>query len=163
LSYNPETITIRLKRKYVWLTLGVLMVLLAASPIIALYAPVSSSAPGASSSGPSGGGSSSGSSGPAPNCPNPCTVLIQNSVFGGNSVVLVGGQPTIIVAKGTIIYWKNADDTSHTSTSTSTPALWNTGTLTPGQTSKGITFNNDGIFPYMCLIHPMSGQVIVVG
>lgn len=144
---GPGTVTVTFKLKYLWLVVGIVMLLLAVSPIVYLY-----TAPSAQSQTPTpsnGGGGSSA----AVNCPNPCTITIKNSVFGT-------GQ-TVVISKGTTVVWKNADDTTHTSTSTS--GIWDTGILSPGQSSKPVTFNTDGNFPYICQVHPMQGLIQVVG
>ncbi|HZW55130.1 MAG TPA: hypothetical protein VFF30_02480 [Nitrososphaerales archaeon] len=143
---GPATVTVTFKLKYLWLVVGIIMLLLAVSPIVYLYtAPSAQSTPT-----PSGGG---GGSTAAVNCPNPCTITIKNSVFGT-------GQ-TVVISKGTTVVWKNADDTTHTSTSTS--GIWDTGILSPGQSSKPVTFSSDGNFPYICQVHPMQGLIQVVG
>ena len=149
----PGTITVTFRVKYLWLLIGVIMLLLATSPIVYLYT-TPTSASGGSLGGPSSGGGS-GSSTASVNCANPCTIVIKNSVFGN-------GQ-TVIVAKGTTVIWKNVDDTTHTSTSSSNPPLWDTGILSPGTSSKPVTFSNDGTFPYFCQVHPMQGEIQVVG
>lgn len=147
---KPSTVTVTFKLKYLWLLVAIVLVVLACSPIVYLYtAPSGSSTPT-----PSGGGSSSGGGSTASvNCPNPCKIIIKNSQFGN-------GQP-VIVAKGTTVTWVNQDDTTHTSTSTTN--VWDTGILAPGASSKPVTFNSDGNFPYFCQVHPMQGLIEVVG
>jgi plastocyanin len=143
-SPKSGTVTVTFKLKYLWLVVGVAMLLLAMSPIVYLYT--------------NNGSSSSGGSGAAPppstppNCPSNCQVIIQNSQFGN-------GQPVIVKA-GSTITWVNRDDTTHTSTSNSN--LWNTGILAPGASSKPVTFSTPGTYPYFCEVHPMNGVVIVV-
>ena len=143
--------TVTFKLKYLWLVVGIAMLLLAASPIVYLYAP---HAPASSSSGGGGApsGSGGGSGGPPVNCANPCIITIKNSQFGN-------GQPTVIKA-GTTVTWKNADDTTHTSTSNN--GVWDTGIIAPGASSKPVTFSTAGTFPYFCQVHPMTGEIIVV-
>ena len=142
---GPRTVSITFKVKYLWLVLGVLLALLALTPIVASYYP----APTAGASG--GGGASSGAT---PNCSNPCTIVIQNSQFGT-------GAP-VIVKVGTVVTWKNSDTTDHTSTSNvGVSPAWNTGILIPGK-SAAVTFSTVGTFPYHCNIHPMTGEIIVV-
>jgi hypothetical protein len=145
-SGKVETVNVKFKTKFLWLTIGILLVLLAISPVVASYLP--SSGPSTPSSAPAGGG---GSSGPAVNCNNPCTIVIANSLFGTT-------QPTVVKA-GTAITWINKDGTQHTTTSNT--GLWDSGVLGTGQ-SFTFTFNNPGTFPYHCNIHPMTGTVVVV-
>ena len=145
-TQGPQTVSFTFKVKYLWLVLGLLLALLALTPIVASYYPASSVTPAAPSSGT------------APNCGNPCIVVIENSVFNEPN----GGAP-VIVKSGTQIIWKNADSTDHTSTSNvGVSPAWNTGILVPGKSSAPITFSTVGTFPYHCEIHPMTGEVIVV-
>jgi hypothetical protein len=148
-SGGPKTVTLTFKVKYLWLVLGILLAILAITPIVASYYPATTTTPG-------GGGGGGG--GGTPNCNSPCTIVIQNSEFNAPN----GGAP-IIVKVGTQVIWKNSDSTDHTSTSNVgvTPA-WNTGILSPGQSSAPVTFSTPGTFPYHCNIHPMTGEIIVV-
>jgi hypothetical protein len=143
---KSETVTLTFKTKYLWLALGLVLALIAVSPVVYSALPASTSTPSAPSSG------SSGSSGPTPNCGNPCVIVIQNSLFGTV-------QP-IIVKSGTVVTWDNKDDTQHTTTS-DTPGLWDSGILSPGK-SYSVTFNNTGTFTYHCNVHPMTGTIVVV-
>ncbi len=67
---------------------------------------------------------------------------------------------TLTIAKGTTVVWNNTSVSTHTSTSNTN--VWNTGDITPG-TSKTITFDSTGTFPYHCIHHPtlMTGTIIV--
>jgi plastocyanin len=142
----PQSITIR--TKYLWATLATLMVLFTVAPVAAYYfTPAQGAVPVVS---PSAGG---GGNAPAVNCQNPCRVVIKNSVFGN-------GQ-TVIVSKGTQVIWVNADDTTHTSTSDS--GIWDTGIIPVGTSAAPVAFNKDGVFPYFCNVHPMTGVIEVGG
>lgn len=145
---KSSTVTVTFKLKYLWLLVGIIMVLIATSPIVYLYTAPSGSSVPATPTGPSGGSSTA-----SVNCPNPCKIIIKNSQFGN-------GQ-TIIIAKGTTVQWVNQDDTTHTATSTTN--VWDTGILAPGTSSKPVTFSSDGNFPYFCQVHPMQGLIQVVG
>ena len=75
--------------------------------------------------------------------------------------------PTLTVAKGTTVTWKNGDSTIHTVTSGSaegneTGSLFDSGILAMGKTFQW-TFSNAGTFDYYCTLHPqyMKGQVVV--
>jgi hypothetical protein len=152
---GPRTVTLTFKAKYLWLILGIILVLLAVTPIVSSYYPASSTP-----STPPGGTPSTGGGGPSgtPNCNNPCTIVIQNSEFNAPN-----GGATIIVKAGTQVIWKNEDSTDHTSTSNvGVSPAWNTGILSPGQSSAPITFSTPGTFPYHCNIHPMTGEIVVV-
>jgi hypothetical protein len=142
-SSKPGTVTVTFKLKYLWLVVGVAMLLLAMSPIVYLYTNTGSS---------SGGGITPPPPSTQTNCGNPCQIIIQNSQFGNGQAV--------IIKVGTVVTWLNKDDTTHTATSNSN--IWNTGILAPGQTSKPVTFSTPGTFPYFCEVHPMNGQIIVV-
>jgi hypothetical protein len=142
-SRKPETVNLTIKTKYIWLIIGVLLCLLAISPVIASYVPSSSST--------GSGGSSAPPSSVSPNCANPCTISIKNSLFGTV-------QP-IIVKAGTTVTWVNNDDTAHTTTSNN--GLWNSGVMAVGA-SFSFTFSTAGTYPYHCNIHPMTGTIEVV-
>ena len=68
------------------------------------------------------------------------------------------------IRKGTTVKWTNRDGVPHTSTSGVSPApdgIWNSGTLLNGQ-SFSQKFDQVGVFPYFCMIHPfMTGTVTV--
>jgi len=145
----PHTITIR--TSYLWATLAVIMALLTAAPVAAAF--YASTQPTPSVTLPSGGLTGGGGTSAQVNCSNPCKVVIRNSVFGN-------GQP-VVVSKGTQVIWVNADDTTHTSTSNT--GIWDTGIIAVGTSSAPVTFNSDGVFPYFCNVHPMTGVIEVVG
>jgi plastocyanin len=66
---------------------------------------------------------------------------------------------TDTVAVGDTVRWTNNGAVPHTSTSNS--GVWNSGTLSPGQ-SFSFQFNSTGTFPYHCAIHTsMTGTIIV--
>src|SRR5579875_484855 len=153
---KPATVTVTFKLKYLWLLVTIILLLIATSPIVYLYTSPSSASPSAQN--PSSGGSNGNTGGPpsnggAVNCPNPCHIIIKNSQFGN-------GQ-TVVISKGTTVIWVNQDDTTHTATSNNN--IWDTGILAPGTSSKPVTFNTDGNFPYFCQVHPMQGAIQVVG
>jgi plastocyanin len=66
---------------------------------------------------------------------------------------------SITIDRGTIVKWKNRGDTSHTTTSNG--GVWDSGTLTPGDTFRH-RFRHRGTFAYHCSIHArMKGTIIV--
>lgn len=71
-------------------------------------------------------------------------------------------NPTpITVTVGTTVTWTNNDTVTHTVTSTSGPASFDSGHMEPGNTFS-FTFTEAGTYDYMCTIHPyMRAQVIV--
>ena len=140
-SRGPEKVNVSVKTKWLWFTIGLLLVLLALSPVVASYLPSSPT----SQSAPSSGSSTQ------PNCANPCTIIIKNSLFGPT-------QPTI-VKTGTTVTWSNKDDTIHTTTSNT--GLWDSGVLAVGK-SFSFTFSTPGVFDYHCNVHPMTGEIVVV-
>jgi Cupredoxin-like domain len=139
---------------WLWFVLGVALMLLTLTPIFGAYS-VTAAPSGGSSSSPSAGGG-----GQATNCGNPCVIQIRNSQFGSGTQ-LKGGNGYIVIKAGTTVTWENKDSTQHTTTSTASPALWDSGILSPGQ-SFSHTFNTPGTFPYICNVHPMAGTVVVV-
>jgi plastocyanin len=105
-----------------------------------------------------------GGSSPAPSpSPNP-------PPSGGSSVSIVSGASTLTttafspnptnVSAGTTITWVNHDGTIHTATSSS--GAFDTQGISPGATSRGVTFSTPGTFQYRCSIHPnMVGTINV--
>lgn len=150
---SPGTVTVTIKVKYLWIVIGLLLVLLATSPIYAMYLPAASSS---GSSGGGSGGSSGGSSGggtSAATCANPCVIYIKNSIFGFNV------SQTVTIKAGTTVTWTNIDDTEHTTTSNS--GVWGSPIMAPGK-SFSFTFSQPGTFPYHCEIHPMTATIVVI-
>ena len=67
----------------------------------------------------------------------------------------------ITVKKGTTVTWTNKDSATHTVTSTSGPASFDSGNLPNGKTYS-FTFNTAGTYQYHCTIHSgMTGTVTV--
>jgi len=145
----PHSITVR--TKYLWATLAVIMALLTITPIASSF--FASTQPAAPVALPGGGSTGGGGTTAQVNCGNPCKIVIKNSVFGS-------GQP-VIISKGTQVIWVNADDTTHTATSDT--GIWDTGIIAIGTSAARVTFNTDGVFPYFCNVHPMTGVIEVVG
>ena len=59
--------------------------------------------------------------------------------------------------------WINNHSVAHTSTSTSDPVVWDSGTLNTGDSFE-FQFNSEGDFPYDCTFHPsMTGTITVIG
>ena len=150
---KPGTVSFTVKTKYLWLVVGLLLIVLAVSPVVSSYIPATTAVPSNGGGGSGGGGGGGGPSGPAVNCQNPCVLYIQNSVFGFNAT-----QPTVVKA-GTTVTWMNIDDTVHTSTSNS--GVWDSGIIQVGH-SFSFTFSSAGTFPYHCNVHPMTGTIVVV-
>jgi len=68
------------------------------------------------------------------------------------------------VAQGTSVVWHYdiSGSTHHTSTQNAPLVLWDTGNLTPGQTSAVVPVQAAGTYPYHCAVHPsMTGKVVV--
>jgi plastocyanin len=67
------------------------------------------------------------------------------------------------VKVGTAVTWTNKDSTTHTATSTSGPASFDSGDLGNGK-SFSKTFTKAGTYSYFCHIHNgMRGTVVVTG
>jgi plastocyanin len=65
---------------------------------------------------------------------------------------------TLSVTAGTTVIWTNNDMVTHTVTST--PALFDSGSIAPGSTFS-FTFKNAGTYSYYCKIHTsMTGKVV---
>ncbi|MEK6704507.1 MAG: plastocyanin/azurin family copper-binding protein [Bdellovibrionota bacterium] len=71
------------------------------------------------------------------------------------------GTNPLVIIKGTTVTWINGDAVSHTATSTSTPSVWDSGALAPGE-SFSFTFETSGTYTYVCSIHPLMTGVIEV-
>lgn len=70
---------------------------------------------------------------------------------------------SINVTTGSTATWTNTTTVTHTATSDTTGS-WNTGNVSPGQSSMPIPFSTPGTFNYRCQIHPdMVGTVVVTG
>ena len=83
---------------------------------------------------------------------------------GGNSSVSIVEfaftPQDITVTVGTAVQWTNSGTRAHTTTSDT--ALWDSGSLNPGQ-QFSFTFITPGIYTYHCNIHPfMTGSVTVL-
>lgn len=65
------------------------------------------------------------------------------------------GTNPLVITVGTTVTWVNNDSMPHTATSDT--GVWDSGTLTPGQTFQ-FTFNTPGLFPYQCSIHGAAAQ-----
>jgi plastocyanin len=71
-------------------------------------------------------------------------------------------DPEIIhIEQGQTIRWINIGAITHTTTDTS-GLIWDSGFLSSGEFFE-FTFNDEGVFPYLCTLHPLSmtGTIIV--
>lgn len=104
-----------------------------------------------------------GSSTPtAPGTPTPAPTA--TPATGGNQVTISGfAFSALSVPMGTTVIWKNLDSVAHTATADAASAFqFDTGTINPGATSKGITFSQMGTFAYHCNFHSsMHGTITV--
>jgi plastocyanin len=77
------------------------------------------------------------------------------------SIVDFAFDPQVVTIRaGSTIRWTNNGQAPHTSTSTT--AVWDSGTLNNGQ-QFSFTFNTPGSYPYICTIHPsMTGTIVVL-
>ena len=148
----------KLPTRWIWFVGCVALALLTLAPVLGAYSPTVAT-PSGGSSGTSGGGGSAPPS-QSTNCGNPCIIVIKNSQFGSGSQ-LQNGNGYIVVKAGTKVTWENRDNTQHTTTSTASPPIWDSGILNPGQ-DFSFTFNNAGTYSYICNVHPMAGTVVVV-
>lgn len=76
--------------------------------------------------------------------------------------ISVGFDPsTLTIALGDEVRWTNGDTIGHTSTQSAGVALWNSGTLSGGDTFS-VTLTAAGTYAYHCNIHAvMTGKVRV--
>ena len=143
--------------RWIWFVGVVALVLLTMAPILGAYSPA------VTANGGGGGGGGGGGTAPAgvtPTCGNPCIIVVKNSQFGSGAQ-LQNGNGYIVVKAGTTVTWENRDNTQHTTTSTASPPIWDSGILNPGQQFSH-TFSSPGTFSYICNVHPMAGTVVVV-
>ncbi len=78
------------------------------------------------------------------------TVEIENFAFTPQDIMIPVGET---------VQWINLDSVPHTSTSDT--LVWDSGVLNNGDTFE-FTFNDAGVYPYHCGIHPtMTGSVTV--
>lgn len=92
----------------------------------------------------------------APSGPSSVVVIPVGAESLGNRAFIPAG---LDITVGTTVTWRNADSTSHTSTSDG--AGWDSRTLAPGR-EFSFAFQTAGTFPYHCTIHPgMVGTVVV--
>jgi len=111
---------------------------------------------GSSDSGSGNGNGADGPNGKGSNkgvAPKAASVSIADFKFG---------PPSVKVAAGGVVTFKNTDRASHTATaSEGAPASFDTGRLTQGA-SKPVTFAKPGTYAYICAFHPyMKGSVVV--
>jgi plastocyanin len=99
----------------------------------------------AATTGATGGGGGGGAAGH--------TVTIQNFAFS---------PATLSVAPGTTITVVNKDSTTHTLTSTSSPAAFNTGDIGAGATVTFKAPSKAGSYAYICTIHTFMHGTLTV-
>jgi plastocyanin len=81
------------------------------------------------------------------------SITISNFAFAPKS---------IIVAPGAKVTVTNKDSVTHTLTSTSTPAAFDTGDIAPGKTVTFTAPSKAGSYAYICQIHQyMQGTLVV--
>jgi plastocyanin len=69
----------------------------------------------------------------------------------------------IEITAGDSVVWKNTSYTKHSATSSDDGKTFDTGLISPGQSSKAIMFSHPGDFLFNCSIHgkTMSGEIVV--
>ena len=67
--------------------------------------------------------------------------------------------PSITVAAGTVVVWKNLDDDPHTVTAVD--GSFDSGGLAQGDTFRH-TFSKPGTYQYYCKVHPMMRGTVIV-
>ena len=90
---------------------------------------------------------------------------------GADEVIQIAGQlgaSSFVPSPDTILVnmkvsWHNSDGITHTASSTSGPATFNTGNIGGGGDASVITFSTPGVYNYRCNIHTsMTGQLVVL-
>ena len=131
---------------------GVVFVLIA---LLAMPAVAAAQYPSGGGGGSSGGGIQIGGGGsPRGDSDQPAMSDV--------SIVDFAFQPmAIFVGVGETVEWTNTGNADHTVDSDT--EIFESGTIDPGETYS-YTFDDPGIFPYHCDIHPhMRGMVVVTG
>ena len=100
------------------------------------------------------GGSSSSPTAPPPAAATTITIVGEN---GASSYVPNPGS----AKAGPTIEWKNADINTHHIVS-NTSGVFDTGNISAGATSKTITVDKPGSYPYHCTIHASMTGVLNV-
>jgi len=67
--------------------------------------------------------------------------------------------PSITIATGTVVVWKNLDDDPHTVTAVD--GSFDSGGLAQGDTFRH-TFSKPGTYQYYCKVHPMMRGTVIV-
>ena len=131
---------------------GVVFVLIS---LLAMPAVAAAQYPSGGGGGSSGGGIQIGGGG------SPRSDSSQTGM-GDVSIIDFAFQPAlIIVGVGDTVEWTNTGNAQHTVDSDT--EIFESDILNPGETYS-YTFNDPGIFPYHCDIHPhMRGMVVVTG
>ena len=100
-----------------------------------------------------------GKSNPAGPGPTADEVIQIAANAGSNSYV--PSPDTVII--GMKVAWHNSAGVTHTASSTSGPATFNTGNIGGGGDASVITFSTPGVYNYRCNIHTsMTGQLVVL-
>jgi MYXO-CTERM domain-containing protein len=86
------------------------------------------------------------------------------AAFAADPAVKIAGfafaPQTVTVTVGDTVTWTNGDNVTHTATADD--ASFDTGSISGGTRSAGVTFNTIGTFAYHCRIHAsMTGTVVV--
>ncbi len=95
---------------------------------------------------------------------NPVQVAMKHSTTAAGAVSIAGMKfvpASLTVPVGTTVTWTSAGAPTHTSTSTATPPVWDSGNITGGK-SFSHTFTTAGTFAYHCKIHTFMHGTIVV-
>jgi plastocyanin len=66
----------------------------------------------------------------------------------------------VTVGVGATVHWTNESSRERPHTTTSSNGLWDSGSLSPGQ-SFDFTFNTPGTYTYLCTLHGFTGTIIV--
>jgi plastocyanin len=91
-------------------------------------------------------------------------ILFSSASFGVEvKMKSLGYDPKQVEIKvGESVVWKNTAYTEHSATSGATPAVFDTGMISPGKESKPIKFKKIGQYQYHCSLHGMTMSGIVV-
>jgi len=114
--------------------------------------------------------SSSSSSSSAPSSTSSTSATATGSSAGqkpvtSDSIVIKNfafSPPSLTVSPGAVVTVRNEDSVTHTLTDKADSKLFNTGSVSPGQTKTFTAPDKPGSYPFLCTIHQfMTGTLVV--
>jgi plastocyanin len=93
--------------------------------------------------------------------------LVTTALAAGPTVIemksITYSPKKIEITAGDSVVWKNTSYTKHSATSNDGGKTFDTGMVSPGQSSKAVLFAQPGDFLFNCSVHgkTMSGEIVV--